>query len=86
MNVEEKIGTVTHYYGKLGVAAIQLDDGELRPGDRIHVIGHTTDAEMTVGSIELEHHTIDRARKGQNVGIKVDERVREHDEVYKAYI
>ena len=84
--MEEKIGKVTHYYNKLGVAAVELDHGSLRRGDHIHIVGHTTDAEQVVDSIELEHHQILEASEGQNVGIRVDDRVRENDDVYKAYI
>ena len=84
--MEEKIGTVTHYYNKLGVAAIEVQHGRLHNGDRIHIIGHTTDAELSVDSMELEHHQIVEAAEGQNIGVKVEEHVREHDDVYKVYI
>lgn len=84
--MEEKIGKVTHYYDKIGVAAIAIEHGKLHKGDRLHFVGHTTDAEAVVSSIELEHQSIDEAEEGQNVGIKVDEHVREHDDVYRAYI
>jgi putative protease len=84
--MEEKIGKVKHYYNKLGVAAIELDHGEVHKGDKLHIIGHTTDEELTVDSMELEHHQIDEAHEGENVGVKVPDRVRENDDVYKAYI
>jgi translation elongation factor EF-1alpha len=84
--MEEKIGKVTHYYNKIGVAAIELESGQVHKGDKLHIIGHTTDTELVVNSMELEHHQIEEAKPGQNVGIKVDEHVREHDDVYKAYI
>ena len=84
--MEVKIGKVTHYFSKLGVAAIEIQHGKLKKGDRIHIIGHTTDAEQTVDSLELEHHQILEADEGQSVGVKVEEHVREHDDVYKAYI
>ena len=84
--MEEKIGKVTHYYSKLGVAAIELDHGKLHKGDKIHIVGHTTDTEQTVDSLELEHQQIEEAVEGQNVGIQVHEHVRENDDVYKAYI
>ena len=48
---EEKIGVVTHYFGKLGVAAIELTEGELQAGDTIHVKGHTSDFTQTVDSV-----------------------------------
>jgi len=84
--MEERIGRVTHYFSKLGVAAIEIDHGRIRKGDRLHIVGHTTDTEVVVDSLELEHHQIEEAGEGQNVGIRVDEHVREHDEVYRAYI
>ncbi len=84
--MEEKIGKVTHFYSKLGVAAIEIDHGKLQKGDKIHIVGHTTDTEQMVQSMELEHQAIDEAEEGQNIGVHVDEHVREHDDVYKAYI
>lgn len=84
--MEERVGKVTHYYNKLGVAAVEVDHGKIHKGDKLHIVGHTTDTELVVDSLELNHHQIDEAEEGQNVGIKVDDHVREHDEVYKAYI
>ena len=84
--MEEKIGKVTHYFSKLGVAAIEVEHGTLHKGDHIHILGHTTDLEMTVESMETEHQQIVEAQEGQSVGIRVSEHVREHDDVYKAYI
>lgn len=84
--MEEKIGKVCHYYSKLGVAAIEVESGKLHTGDTIHIVGHTTDTEQVVESMELDHHAIEEAEPGQNIGVKVDEHVRENDDVYKAYI
>ena len=84
--MEERIGKVTHYFSKLGVAAVEIEHGRLKRGDRIHIVGHTTDTEQVVDSMEIEHHSIDEAGEGDNIGIRVDEHVREHDDVYKAYI
>jgi len=80
---EQEIGRVTHYFGKLEVAAITVTDGELRPGDAIHIRGHTTDLTMTVESIQLEHESLELAKPGDEIGLKVPEHVREHDVVYK---
>jgi len=74
---------VTHYFGKVGVAAVQLVEGELRVGDTIHIKGHTSDFTQQVESIQLEHETIEEATVGQEIGIKVAEHAREHDVVYK---
>ncbi|MCX8052293.1 MAG: EF-Tu/IF-2/RF-3 family GTPase [Armatimonadetes bacterium] len=84
--MEEKIGRVTHYFSKLGVAAVQIERGRLRRGDHVHIVGHTTDLEQVVDSMELDHHPIDEAVAGQNIGLKVVDHVREHDDVYKEYI
>jgi putative protease len=81
--MEEKIGRVTHYFSKLGVAAIEIQHGKLRRGDRIHIVGHTTDLEQVVDSMEIDRHPVDEAGEGQSVGIRVDDHVREHDDVYK---
>ncbi len=79
---EEKIGAVTHYFGKLGVAAIKLTEGKLQVGDTIHVKGHTSDFTQTVDSMQLEHDSVTTAKAGENVGIRVVEHAREHDEVF----
>ncbi len=79
---EQKIGVITHYFGKLGVAAIELTEGKLQVGDTIHVKGHTSDFTQTVDSMQLEHDAVESAKAGENVGIKVVEHAREHDEVF----
>jgi translation elongation factor EF-Tu-like GTPase len=77
---EHPVGTVSHYYGKLEVAGIDLSS-ELKVGDTIHILGHTSDFTQTVGSIQIEHETVDSAKAGDPIGIKVNERVRVHDQV-----
>lgn len=79
---EEKVGTVTHYYTHLGVATAVLE-GELKKGDTIHIKGHTSDFTQKVESMQLEHRDVDRAGKGDHVGIKVVEHAREHDTIYR---
>ncbi len=79
---EEKVGVVLHYYSKAGVAAIKLDDA-LRIGDKIHIKGHTTDFDEVINSIQIEHNQVNAAKKGDDIGIKVIDHVREHDIVYK---
>lgn len=78
----QEIGRISHYFGGPGVAALVLT-GELNVGDRIAVQGHTTDFEMVVKSMQVEHEAVQTAKAGDSVGIKVPERVREHDVVYK---
>jgi len=83
MATEEKIGVVTDYYAKIGVAAIHLTDGELRVGDRIRVRGHTTDFVQTVESLQIEHQSVDYAPRGSAAAVKVRERARRHDQVLR---
>jgi len=80
---EEEIGRVTHYFGKIHVAAIELTKGSLSVGDKIHIKGHTSDFFETIDSMQIENEAVDQAEPGQSVGIKVAEHAREHDTVYK---
>jgi translation elongation factor EF-Tu-like GTPase len=80
---EQKIGIVTHYFGKIGVAALKITDGELKVGDTIHIKGHTSDFTQTVDSMQVEHESVDVARAGDEVGMKTAEYVREDDSVYR---
>ena len=79
---EVEIGRVTDFFARPVVAGIELT-GTLRVGDRIHIKGHTTDLKMTVESMQIEHVNVEEASPGQAVGIKVPERVRQGDRVYK---
>ncbi len=79
---EVPIGTIEKYFGKIGVAAIRITDGELKVGDRIHVKGHSTDFEQTVDSMQVEHQSVQTAGPGAEVGIKVKEKVHEKDTVF----
>ena len=78
----KEIGRVSHYFGKPQVAAIVLTD-DLKIGDTISIQGHTTDFEVVVEPIHIETDSLEKAGAGDNVGIKVPKRVREHDVVYK---
>ena len=77
---ERLIGFVSHYYSNLEVAGIELSSG-LKVGDTVHILGQTSDFTQTVSSIQIEHETVDSAKAGDPVAIKVDERVRVHDQV-----
>lgn len=83
MAPEEKVGTVTDYFAKIGVAAVRLSYGPLRIGDPIRVRGHTTDFTQAVESLEIDHRPVERAERGSEVALKVRERVRRHDEVLR---
>ncbi len=78
----EAIGRVTHYFSHLSVAAVQLD-APLAVGDRIHIRGHTTDLEQDVTSMEVEHAGVEHARPGDDVALKVDDHVRDHDLIFR---
>ena len=80
---EEKVGFVSNYFSKISVAAIEITDGTLSLGDTIHFLGHTTEFECAVHSMQIEHSQISEAKKGDSVGVKVPEKVREGDKVFK---
>ena len=82
MAEEKEIGKVTHYFTKIGVAVIELSD-TLKVGDTIAIRGATTDFTQRVESMQIEHENVEEARTGQAVGLKVRDRVREGDIVYK---
>ena len=80
-NVVE-IGRITHFFTKISVAVIELT-APLVVGDTIVVKGPTTDFEQTVESMQIEHNNVQRAEAGQSIGLRVAQRVRENDTVYK---
>ena len=80
---EGKIGFVSNYFSKISVAAVEITDGTVSVGDTLHFLGHTTDIESTIHSMQIEHKSVTEARKGDSVGVKVSEKVREGDKVYK---
>jgi len=80
---EKPIGQVTHYFGKIGVMALDLSD-TLSVGEQIHIKGHTTDLVLTVNSMQIEHESVPQANPGDSIGIKVGEKVRPGDTVYRA--
>lgn len=79
---EQKVGRVVDYFAKIGVAGIEMT-GSLTVGDTIHIHGHTTDFQQTVDSMQMEHQTVEEAKPGDSIGIKVKDRCRAHDLVYK---
>ena len=80
--MEIMVGRVIHYYPKIGVAAVILED-HLAQGDRIHICGPHDDVHQSVTSIEIEHVPIREANRGQDIGIMVKERVHEGDVVFR---
>ena len=81
--VEEKIGVVEHFFTNVSVAAIKITDGELKVGDTIHIVGAHTDFKQKIESMEIDRDPVQSVKSGDDVGIKVKDRVREHDIVYK---
>ncbi|MDD4874201.1 MAG: translation elongation factor-like protein [Dehalococcoidales bacterium] len=79
---EVEIGKVSEFFARPVVAGIELT-GTLNTGDSIHIKGHTTDLEVTVSSMQIENNNVETAGKGDAVGIKVTDRVRPGDTVYK---
>ncbi|MEW6442239.1 MAG: translation elongation factor-like protein [bacterium] len=83
MAEEKKIGIIEKFFAKIGVAAIRITEDGLRVGDTIRIKGHTTDLEMKIESMQIEHAPVQKADPGESVGIRTPTRVREHDAVYK---
>jgi len=79
---EKQIGKIVHYFANIDVGIIELTDS-LKVGDTIHIKGHSEDFTQTVESMQIEHDKVDEAKAGDSVGIKVTNRVHEHDIVYK---
>ena len=82
MAAEIEIGRVGDYFAHVGVAGIDLT-APLRMGDRIHIRGHTTDIEIAVESIQIEHESVEAAKAGDRIGVKVPDRCRDGDHVYR---
>ena len=79
---KEEVGRITHYFGKIQVAAIRLT-APLKVGDTIAIVGASTDFEQPVDSMQLDRQEIPQAEAGMEIAIKVRERAREKDKVYK---
>lgn len=79
---EEEIGRVVDYFAHIGVAGIDLT-GKLRRGDTVRIHGHTTDFQQPVDSIQIEHEQVEEAGPGAKIGIKVKDRCRSGDHVYR---
>ncbi len=82
MEKETKIGVVTHYFTNIGVAVFDMTDGALHVGDSIHVKGASTDLSQIVEEIQIDHKSIETAEMGTQIGVKMDDKVREGDDVF----
>jgi translation elongation factor EF-Tu-like GTPase len=81
LNGEKEIGVIFEFFAKINVAAIKLS-GSLKVGDNIHIKGHTTDFTQIVESIQVHNKGLQEAKKGDEIGIKVTDRVRKNDVIY----
>jgi len=79
---EQIIGKVSDFFARPVVAAIELT-AALKLGDKIHIKGHTTDLEVTVESMQINNVSVEEAKAGDSVGVKISERVRGGDTIYK---
>lgn len=79
---QSKVGKITHYYDKIEVAVVELT-ATLNVGDNIKIVGQEREFTQTVSSIQIEHQQLQSAKKGQIIGLKVDQPVKENYLVYK---
>jgi len=80
---ENEIGYVSDYFRKISVAAVEITSGMVSVGDTIRFKGHTTDFNSKVDSMQIEHESVTEAKQGDSIGVKVSEKVRKGDKVYK---
>jgi len=79
--MDKQVGTVTHYYDKIGVAVVKLT-APLKVGDTLKISGHDQEFTQQVESMQLEHQNIEKGKKGQEIAIKIDRKVKEKDRIY----
>ena len=79
---EQAVGKVSDFFARPVVAGVDMT-GNLKVGDKIHIAGHTTDIEMVIASMQINNANVTEAKPGDSVGIKVPDRVRAGDTVYK---
>ena len=79
---KELLGEISNYFRNISVAAFVITNGKLKVGDNIQIKGNTTDFTVKVESIQLDHKSIEVAKSGDDIGIKVDQKVRRGDKVY----
>lgn len=79
----QEVGRITGFFKLPGAAIVEITNGSLKVGDKIRIKGHTTNLELAIESMQIEHTIVQEAAVGQTVGIKVPQKVRQHDIVYK---
>ncbi len=82
MEAKQEVGRITHFYPKILVAIVELEL-PVAVGDKVSIVGRNTHLEQVVESMQVEHNAITSASAGQSIGLKVVDRVREGDIVYK---
>jgi putative protease len=82
MATKKKVGNISHYFSKISVAVVDLSS-ELKSGDLITIEGPSTNIKQKVTSMQVEHKAVASAKKGDSVGLKVPDKVKEGDLVYK---
>ncbi len=80
---EQEIGYVSKFFGQISIAAIEITNGKLSIGDTIHIKGYTTDLKVEVNSMQIEHEAVESAKKGDSSGVKVTDKARRKDKVFK---
>jgi translation initiation factor IF-2 len=80
---EEQVGVIVKFFAKPSVAALEVKNGTIKKGDLLRYKGHTTDFTEEIASMEIDNQPVDEVKAGDLVGVKVKERVREGDKVYK---
>ena len=80
---EKEIGYISNYYTKISVAAVEITAGTVSLSDTLHIKGNTTDLEVKADSMQIDHEPVIEAKQGDGIGLKVPERVRRKDKVYK---
>jgi translation initiation factor IF-2 len=79
---ETRVGKVTHYFDRISVAVLELTE-PVRVGDTLHFVGHSLDFTQTVSSLQIEHQNVQEAKPGQDVALKVNEKVHPNDSVFR---
>ena len=83
-NEGKLIGKITHYFGKIGVAVIELSD-TLKVGDKIRIAGGEAEFEQMIDSLEVDHKKIEQAKAGDSIGLKIEQKAREGYKIYKLW-
>ncbi len=78
---EQEVGVVSHYFTKIGVAIVELT-GTVKVGQKLHIKGATSDFTQKLDSMQIDHKSVEEAKKGDSIGLKVKEHAREHDKVF----